>query len=296
MNIQIVSGFLGSGKTTFLNRYMTCLQGRVAVIENEFGPAGLDAQLLGEEVPVKEISAGCICCSMAMDFQQGIAEVEQKYHPDYLLIEPSGVGRLSDVVKACTDQGYSVDQLITMVDLSSYEDYAQAFGEFYLDQIRGANLLLPTCFQDLPGTKREEVLQKLHEQNPQALLYGEDWRMMDPEALLELVELSAAVQKNSLPHSSALPAHKTFSSLALEEIADLNEEGLRQKLEQLNSLDCGQVLRAKGFVRNKDGGWMHFDFTPRNITITDYKQPTEKKIILIGRSLDKDVLMGLFAR
>ena len=201
---------LGSGKTTFLNRYMTCLQGRVAVIENEFGPAGLDAQLLGEEVPVKEISAGCICCSMAMDFQQGIAEVEQKYHPDYLLIEPSGVGRLSDVVKACTDQGYSVDQLITMVDLSSYEDYAQAFGEFYLDQIRGADLLLPTCFQDLPDSKREEVLQKLHEQNPQALLYGEDWRMMDPEALLELVELSAAVPKNSLPHSSALPAHKTF--------------------------------------------------------------------------------------
>ena len=63
---------------------------------------------------------------MAMDFQQGIAEVEQKYHPDYLLIEPSGVGRLSDVVKACTDQGYSVDQLITMVDLSSYEDYASS--------------------------------------------------------------------------------------------------------------------------------------------------------------------------
>lgn len=212
MNIQIVSGFLGSGKTTFLNRYMTCLQGRVAVIENEFGPAGLDAQLLGEEVPVKEISAGCICCSMAMDFQQGIAEVEQKYHPDYLLIEPSGVGRLSDVVKACTDQGYSVDQLITMVDLSSYEDYAQAFGEFYLDQIRGANLLLPTCFQDLPGTKREKVLQKLHEQNPQALLYGEDWRMMDPEALLELVELSAAVQKIPCPihrrfrHTRLFPA------------------------------------------------------------------------------------------
>ena len=206
MNIQIVSGFLGSRKTTFLNRYMTCLQGRVAVIENEFGPAGLDAQLLGEEVPVKEISAGCICCSMAMDFQQGIAEVEQKYHPDYLLIEPSGVGRLSDVV------GYSVDQLITMVDLSSYEDYAQAFGEFYLDQIRGANLLLPTCFQDLPGTKREEVLQKLHEQNPQALLYGEDWRMMDPEALLELVELSAAVQKIPCPihrrfrHTRLFPA------------------------------------------------------------------------------------------
>lgn len=139
-------------------------------------------------------------------------------------------------------------------------------------------------------------MQELHEQNPQALLYGEDWRMMDPEALLELVELSAAVQKNSLPHSSALPAHKTFSNLALEEIADLNEEGLRQKLGQLNYLDCGQVLRAKGFVRNKDGGWMHFDFTPRNIIITDYKQPTEKKIILIGHSLDKDVLMRLFAR
>ena len=139
-------------------------------------------------------------------------------------------------------------------------------------------------------------MQKLHEQNPQALLYGEDWRMMGPEALLELVELSAVVQKNSLPHSSALPAHKTFSSLALEEIADLNEEELRQKLEQLNSLDCGQVLRAKGFVRNKDGGWMHFDFTPRNRSITDYQQPAEEKIVLIGRGLNKDALLQLFAR
>ena len=296
MKIQIVSGFLGSGKTTFLNRYLTCLQGSVAVIENEFGPAGLDAQLLGEEVPVKEISAGCICCSMAMDFQQGIAEVEQKYHPDYLLIEPSGVGRLSDVVKACTEQGYSVERLITMVDLSSYEDYAEAFGEFYLDQIRGANLLLPTCFQDLPDSKREEVLQKLHEQNPQALLYGEDWRTMDREALLELVELSATARKDSLSQTAALPAHKTFSSLALEEIADMNEEELRQKLGQLNYLDYGQVLRAKGFVRNKAGGWMHFDFTPRNCSITDYQQPAEGKIVLIGRGLNKDALLQLFAR
>jgi G3E family GTPase len=294
MKIQIVSGFLGSGKTTFLNRYLTCLQGRVAVIENEFGPAGLDAQLLGDEVPVREISAGCICCSMAMNLQQGLAELEEKYHPEYLLIEPSGVGRLSDVVKACTAQDYVIDKLITMVDLSSYEDYSEAFGEFYLDQIRSANLLLPTCFQDLTEAQRKELLQKLHEQNPQALLYGEDWREMDRDALLDLVELSTSVIKNPPLSHAALPAHETFSSLAFEDIPNLSKDELEQRLIRLNSSDFGQVLRAKGFVQSQDGDWMHFDFTPKNLSITERNQETAGKVVLIGCGLNKERLHQLF--
>lgn len=294
MKVQIVSGFLGSGKTTFLNRYLACLQGTVAVIENEFGPAGLDAQILGEDIPVREISAGCICCSMATDFQQELAELEQNYHPEYLLIEPSGVGRLSDVIKACTAQDYVIDKLITMVDLSSYEDYSEAFGEFYLDQIRSANLILPTCFQQMTRSHREKLMQCLHEQNPQALLYGEDWLELDDDSLMGLVELSSSVTKNPMLCQSSLPAHEIFSSIAFGDISDFSEEELKQSLIQLNNPDFGQVLRAKGFAQSKDGRWMRFDFTPNKITVTQVNRAKEKKIVLIGCCLKKEPLYQLF--
>ena len=101
MEIQIVSGFLGAGKTTFLNKYLPLLGGNTVVIENEFGDVGLDGELIQGDLPVKELYAGCICCSLALDFQKGIKELAEQFHPDRIVIEPSGVGRLTDVVKAC---------------------------------------------------------------------------------------------------------------------------------------------------------------------------------------------------
>ena len=100
MEIQIISGFLGTGKTTFLNQYLPLLPGLTAVVENEFGEVGLDGTLISEDVPVKELSAGCICCSLALDLQQGLVEIANKYKPDRILIEPSGIGKLSDVMAA----------------------------------------------------------------------------------------------------------------------------------------------------------------------------------------------------
>ena len=101
MEIQIVTGFLGAGKTTFLNKYLPLLSGKTVVIENEFGEIGIDGDRIQEDIPVREIFAGCICCSLAMDFRKGIKEIAENFYPDRILIEPSGVGRLTDIVKAC---------------------------------------------------------------------------------------------------------------------------------------------------------------------------------------------------
>ena len=103
MEIQVISGFLGAGKTTFLNQYLPVLKGKTVVIENEFGDVGLDGELIQEDVPVREIYAGCICCSLALDFRKGIKELKEQFSPDQLVIEPSGVGRLSDIVQAVKD-------------------------------------------------------------------------------------------------------------------------------------------------------------------------------------------------
>ena len=101
MDIEIVSGFLGAGKTTFLKQYLPLLTGKTVVIENEYGEIGLDGDLIQSDIPVKELYAGCICCSLAVDFRNGIREIVRQYQPDRIVIEPSGVGKLSDIVKVC---------------------------------------------------------------------------------------------------------------------------------------------------------------------------------------------------
>ena len=148
MEIQIVSGFLGAGKTTFLNKYLSLLGGNTVVIENEFGDVGLDGELIQGDLPVKELYAGCICCSLALDFQKGIKELAEQFHPDRIVIEPSGVGRLTDVVKACgrakEKEGIDlrITKFIVILDITEFEDYIDGFGAFYLDQIQNAGLIL----------------------------------------------------------------------------------------------------------------------------------------------------------
>ena len=134
MEIQVISGFLGAGKTTFLNQYLPVLKGKTVVIENEFGDVGLDGELIQEDVPVREIYAGCICCSLALDFRKGIKELKEQFSPDQLVIEPSGVGRLSDIVQACNKArekegiDLTITKLITIVDIKSFEEYREDFG------------------------------------------------------------------------------------------------------------------------------------------------------------------------
>ena len=161
MEVQVVSGFLGAGKTTFLNHYLPALAGKTVLIENEFGEVGLDGELIQEDIPVREIYAGCICCSLAIDFRQGIKEIAEKFSPDQIVIEPSGVGRLSDIVKACQKArekegiDLTITKLIAMVDVKSFEEYREDFGDFYLDQIQHAGLILPDEYGRSGGKRME---------------------------------------------------------------------------------------------------------------------------------------------
>ena len=110
MKIQIVSGFLGAGKTTFINKYISGSKDRTVIIENEFGEVGLDRKLIKGEIPVKEINSGCICCSLVSDFRESIREIITDFSPDRIIIEPSGIAQLSDILRVCTSlkREYSV--------------------------------------------------------------------------------------------------------------------------------------------------------------------------------------------
>ena len=134
MIIQIISGFLGAGKTTFINKYISGNKDKTVIIENEFGKIGLDKKLIEGNIPVREINSGCICCSLVADFRESIRKIINDFSPDRIIIEPSGVAQLSDILKVCNffnrEYGIEISDKIVIVDIESFEDCLEDFGNF----------------------------------------------------------------------------------------------------------------------------------------------------------------------
>ena len=147
LKIDIISGFLGAGKTTFIRRLLdTHLKDeKVVLIENEYGEVSVDTDILGDtKIEIKELSQGCICCSLVGDFSKALAEIINKYNPTRVLVEPSGVGKLSDIIKAVSDAGLqdAINSLVCMVDAKKAKMYDKNFGEFFIDQIKNAQTVI----------------------------------------------------------------------------------------------------------------------------------------------------------
>lgn len=307
MEIQIVSGFLGAGKTTFLNQYLPVLPGKTVVIENEFGEVGLDGDLIRGDLPVKELYAGCICCSLAVDLQNGIRDIAQRYAPDRILIEPSGVGRLSDVEKACEKarDKYGIEleitKRITIVDAGSFEDFIDGFGAFYRDQIQYADLLLLSMTDELEEEQLERVVTGLHGENPAAVIFSGDWRQLDGEELARIT--AAADPSGRRPEDfcgiqgkeAEMRSPNLFESVSIRNPRRMTEQELKQALDELREDRNGQILRAKGIVETPEGEYLHFDLTVSG----QFLEKTEAgkdgcKAIIIGTGLNKPALEMLF--
>ena len=176
VNINIISGFLGAGKTTFLKKILPNIQGKIAIIENEFGDAGLDGILINSNtnIPVREIYSGCICCSLATDLKNSIEDLIVNYNPNHIFIEPSGVASLSDILKIFNqyannkDFSLKINYVITIVDALSYEDSLESFGSFYMDQISNAKAIFLSHLENLADDKIEFIISDLKQNNPNA--------------------------------------------------------------------------------------------------------------------------------
>lgn len=302
MEVQVVSGFLGAGKTTFLNQYLPTLSGKTVLIENEFGETGLDRDLIQEDIPVREIYAGCICCSLAVDFRQGIKEISEKFSPDQIVIEPSGVGRLSDIAKACQKArekegiDLTITKLIAMVDVKSFEEYREDFGDFYLDQIQHAGLILPTNMEGMEEKEWEILLDEIRKENPRAVICREDYRTLGRKELKTLVDAVEDYEERLEVHPKpALPADRIFSSVALEAVAEISRERFEEALEVFRHQEAGQILRAKG-VLNVGGARIHFEYMPfaYEEEPADEKKHLKEKAIVIGCDLDEEQIRQLF--
>ena len=194
--IDIISGFLGAGKTTLIKKLLAeAYQGeKLVLIENEFGEISIDGGFLKDSgVQVSEMSSGCICCSLVGDFNKALKEVHEQFHPDRILIEPSGVGKLSDVIVAVENTVKDVPDMklnsfVTVADATKVKIYMKNFGEFYNNQIESAGTIILSRTQKLSQEKLEAAVALLREKNPNAAILTTPWDVLDGETILSAIE------------------------------------------------------------------------------------------------------------
>lgn len=193
--IDIVSGFLGAGKTTLIKKLIKeALQDtQVVLIENEFGEIGIDGGFLKDAgIEIKEMNSGCICCSLVGDFGASLKEVLTTYKPERVLIEPSGVGKLSDVVKAvenvAADLEVKVNSAVAVVDASKCKMYIKNFGEFFVNQIEHAGTIILSRTGNMPQEKLQAAVELIRQHNAKATIITTPWEDLEGRAILETIE------------------------------------------------------------------------------------------------------------
>ncbi len=210
--IDIISGFLGAGKTTLIKRLLSeALRGeQVVLIENEFGEIGIDGGFLKDAgVQITEMNSGCICCTLVGDFGKALKEVIETYHPDRIIIEPSGVGKLSDVIAAVQNvaehEPVSLNSFVTVADAQKAKMYIKNFGEFFLNQVEHAGAILLSRTQFVKDDRLEQVVSMLREHNANARIVTTPWDDLSGEQLLAVMEdshsLSAEVLSEIMHHA-----------------------------------------------------------------------------------------------
>ena len=201
--IDIISGFLGAGKTTLIKKLLAeAFPGeKLVLIENEFGEISIDGGFLKESgVQISEMSSGCICCSLVGDFGEALKDVQAQFAPDRILIEPSGVGKLSDVITAVEnitkENGDMVlNSYVTVADASKVKVYMKNFGEFYNNQVENAGTIILSRTQKLSAEKLETAVNSLREKNPDAAILTTPWDQLDGKTILSAIQRTSMAEE-----------------------------------------------------------------------------------------------------
>lgn len=326
--IDIFSGFLGAGKTTLIRKLISeAFKGeKLVLIENEFGEIAIDGGFLQDAgIEITEMSQGCICCSLVGDFGKALRQVLETYHPDRILIEPSGVGKLSDVIRAVQNlhmEDVTLNSFTTVADANKCKMYMKNFGEFYNDQIEHANSIILSRTDGIKSEKLEACVALLREHNQNATIITTPWDQLTGAQILETME-----HKNTLEEELKLLAEETehehhhhhhdhdehdehdyehhhhhhhadevFTSWGTETTRKFTKDEIEHILEELdNSEKYGMILRAKGIVAGRDGEWIHFDYVPEETSVRNGSAGVIGRLCVIGSHINEAAIEALFA-
>lgn len=327
--VDIFSGFLGAGKTTLIKKLISdgYDNQKVVLIENEFGEVGIDGGFLREAgVEITEMNSGCICCSLVGDFGEALNKVLDEFSPERIIIEPSGVGKLSDVIKAVKNTGngeLQINGLVAVVDANKCRMYMKNFGEFFNNQIENASAVILSRTEGMSEEKLRKTTELIREHNKDAVIVTTPWDKLSGRQILSAVEKENTLKEeinriehehhhhhehheecgcghhhehhHSHEHHHHHDADEVFVSWGCETAAKFEKE----KIENIFKLfskgtEYGMVLRAKGIVEGKDGNWIHFDYVPGETDIRTGSAEVTGRICVIGSGIDKERIEKLF--
>ena len=333
--IDIISGFLGAGKTTLIKKLLkeAFQDEQVVLIENEFGEIGIDGGFLKEAgIEIREMNSGCICCSLVGDFGASLKEVIDKYHPDRILIEPSGVGKLSDVIRAVQDvqeeTGLALNSYTTVVDAKKCKMYMRNFGEFFNNQVEYAGAIIMSRTDIVDEEKAMQSMELLRSLNKKAAIITTPIENLDGKKLLEVMENPVSLEQEMMeeevcPECGHVHEHghhdheehehdhecgcghhhdhhhhhadEVFTSWGRETIKKYSRESLEKILAVLSeSEEYGVILRAKGMLPAEDGTWIYFDMVPEETEIREGAPEYTGRLCVIGSKLKEEKLAEIF--
>jgi len=313
IKIDIISGFLGAGKTTLIKKLLEgdLKNERLAIIENEFGDVSIDGDLLkGTNIDMKEISSGCICCSLQGDFKEAIREIIKIYHPTRILIEPSGVAKLSDIIKVCKSiEGIEINNIFTVVDPINFQSHLDNFGEFYRDQISNAKTIILSKREMEDDKLVECISQSIRKINKNCSIITASLNDIDSKDILAIAKKDMEGESESRiqfkkSFNSGLrnrvhqdhKANNIFNAWGVETSKDFSMFKLRDIFDEIMKSDeYGNILRGKGIVKTKNGEWVEFHYTQGRFKINTTTTQEIGKIAIIGEKIDKNKLNKLFA-
>ena len=332
--VDIFSGFLGAGKTTLIKKLIEeAYKGeQVVLIENEFGEIGIDGGFLRDAgVEINEMNSGCICCSLVGDFGKALEKVLDQFHPDRILIEPSGVGKLSDIIQAVEDldlDHVKLNGFTTVVDAKKAKIYMKNFGEFYNNQVEHASSIILSHTAGMDEEKLEKVVELLRDHNEHAVIITTDWDALDGKQILAAMERRDTIEEaihhleeeqehehhdhdhehhhdhdhddhcccgHDHDHEGHHHADEVFDSIGIETTKKFTQEKIREVLGAIEDQHkYGFVLRAKGIVAGEDGQWIHFDYVPGEPDVRNGSAEVTGRICVIGTDIDEGKIRQLF--
>ncbi|MGG7144314.1 CobW family GTP-binding protein [Clostridium nigeriense] len=308
IKIDIFSGFLGAGKTFLIKKLIKdgAYEGKVAIIENEFGEVSIDALILKESnIKIKEINSGCICCEVIGDFKEAVLEVIENYNPTRVIVEPSGVAKLTDIVRIFKDvklrDKTQIDNIITVIDPEKFDLYITNFKDFYEDQIINTKKILLSRTQSINKEKLDDIILKIRKINRKAIIISDDWRRIKGVDILTNQEFqSININESRIlnPRLRTIEDNKAkdvFESFAIYPNRRISKSELVSKFNFISSSkEFGDVLRAKGVVKLTDGNFGQFDFVKDEFEIRKINSSKSSVISFIGVNLNKKDLQNLF--
>ena len=332
VKVDIISGFLGAGKTTLIKHLLAHVYAgeNVVLIENEFGEIGIDGGFLKEAgIEIREMNSGCICCSLVGDFATSLKEVVTRYNPDRILIEPSGVGKLSDVIKAVENVKDELEleicYKVAVIDVTKCKMYLKNFGEFYKNQIESASTVIFSRTDIAKAEKVEEALELVKSLNEEAAVITTPVQELDDEILINALKNEGAAKDlireeecccghhhghhhhhhhedgeecccgHHHEHGHHHHADEVFTSWGMETSKAYSKNKLEEIFTRFDNETKGTILRSKGILKSEEGdNWLYFDYVPGQFEIREGNKDYIGKVCVIAAGYTEEELKEFF--